>query len=62
MSRLYGLGTVWFSDMHKASPYDLWGIFAHTQGPVATVGTCFMHVRTKPQNGISITPNCLLQL
>ena len=31
--------------MHKASPYDFYGIFAHAKGPVTTVGTYFMYVR-----------------
>ena len=32
-------------------PLRLRGISNHAKGPVATVGTCFMHVRTKVKNG-----------
>ena len=34
-----------FTDIHKVCPYDLYDIFAHAKGPVATVGTYFMYVR-----------------
>ena len=32
MKTLRFLGTVWFSDMHEASPYDFYDIFAHAKG------------------------------
>ena len=36
------------ADMHKASHYDFYDIFAHAKEPVATVGTYFMYVRLFP--------------
>ena len=41
-----------FTDIHKVCPYDLYDIFAHAKGPIATVGTYFMYVRKLGTNGL----------